>query len=218
MTPGATFTNEVSFVPGTATAKPSNRTYTSSTALTHTYQVVMRNQNNYRLGEIVRLKSALSGGTDADGKVIDIDEDVLTLAFSSAAVFDQTAVLDNLTGTGSTNGINLTGVGTLFATEVDFPVYLKSGSEYRRIVFVNSNTSAVIDSPFSSNMAAGSTLQVVRGDVQTGTVAPLSAINVNANVTVGPMLIQDNYHPNVDNFINAASYPGIAPGSRFTMT
>lgn len=217
-TPSVTLANEVSFVPGVATAKPANRTYNSSTALTHTYQVVMRNVNNYRIGEIIRLKAVLSGGLDADGKIIDIDEDTVTLAFASAVTFDQTAVLDNLTGTGSTNGINVTGVGTLFTTEVDFPAYLKFGTEYRRLVYVNSNTSAVIDSPFSSNMPAGTTLQVVRADVVTGIVLPVSALNINGNVTVGPMLLQDNYHPNLDNTIVYTSFPGIADRSRFELT
>jgi hypothetical protein len=215
-TPGATFTNEVSFVPGVATAKPANRVYNSATALTHTYQFVMRNQNNYRVGEIIRLKGVLVGGSDADGKVIDIDEDTITLAFSSALSF--TSVLDSLTGTGSTSGTTLTGVGTAFTTEVDFPAYLKSGSEYRRIVFVNSDTSAVIDSAFSSDMPAGTALQVVRADVQTGIVVPTSALNINGNVTVGPMLIQDNVHPNLDSAFNPASFPGIAANSRFQMT
>jgi hypothetical protein len=217
-TAGATITNEVSFIPGTAAAKPANRTYNSSTALTHTYAFTMRNQNNYRIGEIVRLKSVLSGPADADGKVVDIDEDTITLAFSSALAFVNTSVLDTLTGTGSTSGTTLTGVGTAFTTEVDFPVYLKSGSEYRRIVYVNSNTSAVIDSAFTSNMAAGSTLQVVRGDVQTGTVVPVSSLNVNGNVTAGPMMLRDNRYPNLDASINFLSFPGIEGGSRFEAT
>jgi hypothetical protein len=61
-------------------------------------------------------------------------------------------------------------------------------------------------------------LQVVRADVETGIVKAVSGLNVNGNVTVGPMLIRDNVAYNVDNFINAASFPGIAAGSRFDVT
>jgi hypothetical protein len=214
VTPAITLVNEVSYVPGTAVAKPALRTYTTGTALTHTYPFVMRNVNQYRVGEIIRLK-AVAGGSDADGKVIDIAQDVVTMAFTSAVTF--TAVLDTLTGTGTTSGTTLTGVGTLFTTEVDFPAYLKSGSEYRRIVYVTSNTSAVIDSPFTTNLS-GAALQVVRADVDTGIVKAVSGLNVNGNVTVGPMLLRDNVAYNVDNFINAASFPGIAAGSRFDVT
>lgn len=214
-TPSVTLTNECSFVPGTATAKSALRVYSSGTALTHTYPFVMRNVNAYRVGEIIRLKGVVSG-SDADGKVVDIDQDVVTLAFSSALTF--TATLDNLTGTGSTSGTALTGSGTAFTSEVDFPAYLKNGSEYRRIVYVTSNTAAVIDSPFTTNLTGGSTLQVVRADVVTGIVAPVSGLNVNGNVTVGPMLIRDNIARNVDNTINYLSFPGIAAGSRFDVT
>lgn len=214
-TTGATLANEVSYISGTATAKPSNRTYNNATALTHTYQVTMRNANTYRLGEIVKLKAVLSGSTDATGKVVDIDEDIVTLAFSSAVVFDATTSLDTLTGTGATTGTVLTGTGTLFSSEVDFPVYLQKGSEYRRIVFVNSNTSAVLESAFSSDMAPGTALKVVRADVQTGTVAPTAALNVNGNVTTGPMLIRNNVAVNLANVVNFLSFPGIAPGSRY---
>ena len=218
ITPAVTLTNEVSFVPGTAMAKPANRVYNSSTALTHVYPVVMRNVNAYSVGQIIRLKGVLSGGLDADGKVVDIQEDTVTMAFGTAVVFSATGVLDNLTGTGSTSGINVTGVGTSFTTEIDYPMYLKSGSEYRRIVYVTSNTAAVIDSPFTTNLPSGSTLQVVRADVETGIINAVSGYNVNGNVTVGPMTIRDNIAENVDNFINAASFPGIAAGSRFDVT
>ena len=217
VTPAITLVNEVSYVPGTAVAKPALRTYTTSTPLTHTYQVVMRNVNQYRVGEIIRLKGVLSGGLDADGKVIDIAQDVVTLAYGTAVVFSDSGTLDTLTGTGTTSGTTLTGVGTLFTTEVDFPVYLKSGSEYRRIVYVTSNTSAVIDSPFTTNLS-GAALEVVRANVETGIVKAVSGLNVNGNVTVGPMLIRDNVAYNVDNFINPSSFPGIAAGSRFDVT
>lgn len=217
VTPAITLVNEVSYVPGTAVAKSALRTYSNGVALTHTYQVIMRNVNQYRVGEIIRLKGVLSGGLDADGKVVDIDQDVVTLAFAAALVFSDSGTLDTLTGTGTTAGINLTGVGTSFLTQIDFPAYLKSGSEYRRIVYVTSNTSAVIDSPFTTNLS-GAALQVVRADVETGIVKAVSGLNVNGNVTVGPMLIRDNVAYNVDNFINAASFPGIAAGSRFDVT
>lgn len=218
VSPSVTYTNECSYVPGTATAKSVLRTYTTSTALTHTYQFIMRNVNAYSLGEIIRLVGVVSGA-DADGKVVDIQEDVVTLAFTSALTFTASgAALDTLTGTGSTSGINLTGVGTSFTTEIDFPAYLQNGSEYRRIVYVTSNTAAVIDSPFTTPLGGGSTLRVVRANVVTGIVNAVSGINVNGNVTAGPMALRDNITENVDNAITFTSFPGIAQGSRFDVT
>lgn len=215
-TPSATLVNEYSFAPGTAAAKPALRTYTSGgTALTNVFNVVVRNGNNYMIGEIIRLKNALAGPADATGKIVDIQQDTLTVAFASALVFVDTAVLDNLTGTGSTSGINVTGVGSDFVNQVDFPMYLKNGSEYRKLVYVNSATSAVIDSPFTTNIPGGSTLQVVRGDVDTGVVQPEFGLWVNANVTVGPMLLRDNVNHSINNSINPTSFPGIDADSRW---
>lgn len=218
ITPSVTLVNECSYVPGTATAKATIKTYNSSTALTHTYPFVMRNVNAYSVGQVIRLVGVVSGA-DADGKVIDISEDVVTLAFASALTFTASgAALDTLTGTGSTSGITLTGVGTSFTTEIDFPAYLQNGSEYRRIVYVNSNTSAVIDSPFTTPLGAGSTLRVVRANVITGIINPTSGINVNGNVTAGPLTLRDNIADNVDNIVNFASFPGLAAGSRVDLS
>lgn len=214
-TPGGTVVNEYSFVPGTATAKSALKSYSEGTALTHVYDIVVRNGNNYQIGEILVLKNALAGPADATGKVVDIKEDTVTLAFASAVVFVDTGVLDTLTGTGSTSGINVTGVGTDFVNQVDFPMYLKNGSEYRRIVYVNSTTSAVINAPFTSNLSPGSSLQVVRGDIQTGTVFPEFALHVNANVTAGPMLLRDNIYHTINASINPASFTGIDRNSRW---
>ena len=73
----------------------------------------------------------------------------------------------------------------------------------------------MIDSPFTVNLPGGSTLQVVRGDVETGIIQPEFAIWTNGNVTTGPMLIRDNVHHLIDNSIDPASFPGIDAGSRW---
>lgn len=215
-TPGpTTLVNECSFIPGTATAAPALRFYSEGTALTHVHDFSVRNANAYTVGEIITLKNVLAGPANATGKIVSINQDLLTVAFASALVFVETSVLDTLAGTGSTSGFNLTGVGTDFLSAVDFPTYLKNGSEYRKIVYVNSATSAVIASPFTSPLPGGSTLQVVRGDVDTGVVQPEFALFVNDQVTVGPMLIQDNVHHFINNSVNPASFPGIDAGSRW---
>lgn len=214
-TPTVIFTNEYSFVPGTAVAKPALRFYSEGTALDWVYDIVVRNGNNYQIGEILRLQQALAGPTDADGRVVDIKEDTLTLAFPSAVTFVDTNVLDNLTGTGSTSGINVTGVGTDFVNEVDFPVYLKNGAEYRRIVYVNSATSAVINAPFTSDLPGGSTLRVVRGNVRTGLIFPEFGLFVNGNVTTGPMLLRDNIYHSINASVNPTSFTGIDRNSRW---
>lgn len=214
-TTSVTLGEEVSFLPGAAVARPALRKYNASTSLTHIFTVLMRNTSKYRVGQIIRLKEVLSGGLDADGKIVDINADFVTIAFAAAVVFSEAGALVNLTGTISSDGFNVTGVGTDFVNEIDFPQFLKVGSEFRKVAFVNNATSLVLDSAFSSNVPAGTSFQAVRADVVTGIVEPAFALTVNENVTAGPMLIRDNVHHNINANINPASFPGIDAGSRW---
>ena len=208
---------DVSFVPGTASLRPSNTTYSNSLNLTHTYQVLSRTPNNYTVGQIVKLKNVLAGNQDVDGKIIDIQQDYFTLAHSAAVVYDTSNSLVNLSGTIAISGVSIAGVNTLFLTEVDFPVYLKYGTEYRRIVYIYSNTSALVDSPFSSNVPSGTIPTVVKATAQTGIITPLYAFSVNENITNGPLMISNNRHRNKTATINPLSFQGIAAGSTFTL-
>ena len=208
-------TGGVTFEPGVATPAPANRFYDTTTTLSHLFTVTLKNTNLVAVGQWIRIPAALSGGLDAVGKVVAINADDVTLAHSSALVYSASSALTTLTGTGSTSGSTLTGVGTLFATEVDYKVYLKYGSEYRQIAYVNSNTSAILDAPFSSNMPAGTTLQIVKADLRNRERSASNSIYVNANVTTGPLLLRDNRANNLSAVINSASYPGITAGSRF---
>ena len=207
-------TDGLSYVPGAATAAPANSRYDVNGVFNYVYPFILRNPSNFAVGQFVRLKNVLSGPADVTGKIIDISGDVVTVAFIGAQAFVATSNLDTLTGTGTTSGTTLTGVGTLFASEIDFPVYVKSGSEYRRIAYVNSNTSAVIDSAFTSNLS-GAAIQVIRGNVEGGVYQPTHGYVVNDQVTVGPLLLRDNKAKNIPNQIHASSFPGLDEGSRF---
>ena len=199
----------ITFLPGSAVAVPANKRYDVNTVFTHQYQFIARNPNNWGIGQFITVAGV-------SGKIIDISADILTVAFTSAQTFSATGNLQTLTGTGTTSGSTLTGSGTLFTSEVDFPMYLKSGSEYRRIVYVTSNTTAIIDSPFTANLS-GAALQVVRTNAVSGVYKPTRGYVVNGNVTVGPLLLRDNRAKNVPNEITFTSFPGLDAGSRFEL-
>lgn len=212
-----TDTGGISFIPGTAIAAPTYRRYDESSTLAYVYDFVLRNPNNWDVGQWVVLKNVLSGPADATGKIINISADIATIAFASAHTFVETSSLTTLSGTGSTSGTTITGSGTAFTTEIDFPAYLQSGSQYRQISYVNSNTSAVLTSAFSSNIAAGSTLKVVAATITNASYTNTRGLFVNGNVTSGPMLLRGNQNRRVANTISAASFPGIAQGSEFNL-
>ncbi|MES3018227.1 MAG: hypothetical protein V4721_10630 [Bacteroidota bacterium] len=69
----------------------------------------------------------------------------------------------NKTGTIATFGVAIVGTGTLFLTEMIAGSYLvdEAQDEVRRVIRVNSNTSAFLSKAFSSNIAAGATPSVI---------------------------------------------------------
>ena len=205
-------TDGISYLPGASTAVPTDTRYDANDDCTNQYDFIARNPNHYHVGQWITLKQVLTGATDSVGKIINISADILTIAFLTSRTFVDK--LANLTGTGTTSGTTLTGSSTLFTTQVDFPVYLKNGVNYRRIVYVTNNTTAVIDSAFASNLS-GATLQVVKATAETGFLKPTLGVVVNDSVTVGPFLLRDCKAKNVANQINYLSFPGLDQGSRF---
>lgn len=211
-------TNGVTYRPGTAWSAPSNVKYDVNTSLGFLFKFFLRNPGNFAIGQFVKLNSVLAGPADATGKIVELDGDVATIAFASALQFVDTYVLDTLSGTVSTSGTTLTGTGTSFSTEVDYAVYLKSGSEHRRIVYLtpgSANTAGTISDPFTTNLN-NAPIQVIRADIETGVYKPSRGYLVNENMT-GPFLIRGNRTKNIQNEIDYRSFPALEASSQFEL-
>lgn len=113
----------------------------------------------FSVGQTITLTGAGPGGADLKTRIDDIVRDELVLQHS-VSVGDITPV--TLTGTIAVTGTAVTGSGTAFLTDLTARAYIKIGSEHRRVVKVASNTSATLDSAFSSSVPAGTALRIIR--------------------------------------------------------
>lgn len=134
------------------------------------------------LGQFITLKNAI--GSDVVGKVTYKYLDDIRVRFSSAQTFVDTGNLNALTGTasGSSGTTTITGVGTLFGTEIKGHVYVKIGPEYHRVAVVNSDTEITLATELASTYS-GVSVEIVQIDVE-GIPSQNRAIYAN-NDTVG---------------------------------
>jgi hypothetical protein len=103
----------------------------------------------YCEGQSINLEGCGTASADLITQVVSIDKDTVTIA-DSIVTFPLVAG----TGTISTSGTALTGVGTDLENEIKGPAYIKVGSDYRKIRTVASNgLSAVLDSAFPTSLS-----------------------------------------------------------------
>jgi len=113
--------------------------------------------NAYTVGQMITLVAAGSGSADLTGKVVDVNNEALTLDFGTTVTLISTGLTAALAGTWSGSNVFLTGIGTAAISEIVGPLYVTNGAEWRRVTRVISDTSIVIDSPFSASLS-GTTL------------------------------------------------------------
>jgi hypothetical protein len=114
------------------------------------------------LGENITLVNVLSGPADASGKIVAIDKDEFTVEFDSAKTFVD--AVSSGTGTISSSGTTVTGVGTAFTTEIIGRCWIKADGEYRQVMTVTSDTSLTVNAAFTAPLA-GDTFERVRASI-----------------------------------------------------
>ncbi len=110
--------------------------------------------NDIFIGQFIKLKGAASGPADLTAKVVGRDKDDITVEISGGATLVETSNLTSLTGTVSSSGKILTGVSTIFETEILGRTWIKADGEFRQITKVLSATSAQINAAFTAPLSA----------------------------------------------------------------
>jgi len=114
----------------------------------------------YSYGQTITINNGATGPADLIAQVLDINNDELTIS-TAMTNFPLTAG----TGTISTSGTTVTGSGTAFTTQITGRMWIKNGSNYRRVTAVTSNTAATLESAFPSNLS-GASFDIVRTEVE----------------------------------------------------
>ncbi len=114
----------------------------------------------YSYGQTITINNGATGPADLIAQVRDINGDELTI---STAMTNFPLVSG--TGTISTSGTTVTGTGTAFTTQITGRMWIKNGSNYRRVIAVTSNTSATLESAFPSNLS-GASFDIVKTEVE----------------------------------------------------
>lgn len=122
---------------------------------------------------------------DIEGRVVEIDKDKLIIAVETTDAWVAThSIATTLTGTFSSSGTTLTGVGSALTTEVlgATYVYHAASGEARRILVTSSATAAVLESAFTTPLS-GATLTLVQADVSFAGVQRNGVVANSANIT-----------------------------------
>ena len=129
--------------------------------------------NDIFIGQFIKLKGAAAGPADLTAKVVGRDspavagaeKDDILVEISGGATLVEASNLTSLTGTVSSSGATLTGVSTLFTTEIVGRTWVKADGEFRQIVEVFSATSAQINTAFTAPLSAD-TMEKLTIDVE----------------------------------------------------
>ena len=133
--------NGVTFKPGTTTQSwPNNTSYT--------YEVTLIGNKIVKVGQYLKIVN--SNGPDWIGRVIDINRDEAILAFNTQTTFTELNNTITLTGTWSSSGTKLIGVGTLAKTELYGPYWITNGTEWRQVINVSDDETITINSAFTT--------------------------------------------------------------------
>ena len=114
------------------------------------------------------------------------------------------------TGTITTSGKNVIGVGTLFVTEVrpgDWMVDINNFDELRKVVSITDDTHLVVDSPFQGDILVAAPFRTVRSRAKQISIANAGA--TDATVDGEPLIPgetitypKSNKNPNGSDFID----------------
>ena len=147
-----THTDGVSFDPGTTDGNDQ-------------ILISLINTDDIFIGQFITLKGAAAGPADLTAKVVGRDHDDITVEISGGATLVETSNLTSLTGTASSSGRTLTGVSTIFETEILGRTWIKADGEFRQIQKTDSQTSAFLNAAFTTDLS-GATMEKLTIDVE----------------------------------------------------
>lgn len=170
-------------------------------------------------GQWLTLEGAAGSGSDITAKIIDIDviNYAVTVETASSATFSETGNIASLTGTFDTSGVAMTGTGSALLTETKPFAIVKASGEYRILRRVDSDTSAVLQSAFTSDLS-GATVEIILIDVsgipsqQYGERWP-SGLTARSITTKG-----HRYNGNVSGAMSIGAYDLFGPGSEIVVS
>jgi hypothetical protein len=169
------------------------------------------------IGQNVTLVNVLAGPASVTGKIVDISLDEHTIEFAAPQTF--AATVNSVTGTISSNGTTVTGVGTLFTTEFIGRTWFRVGTDYRQVMKVISDLEMVIDAAFPANLAAAVAQRVRAGitlipSQQYGMYYDQFAWNMRNGALMHGHVIANLHSATA---LNAFGNPPFADGEQFTL-
>lgn len=162
----STKTDGASFEPGSTT---SDR-----------YSIELVDPDQINIGQTITLVDAGGAGTSATAVVVDKQRDTATVEVSGGFTFSSSGNLTSLTGLFTTSTYVLTGSGSALNTEVPGRTFVTDGTNYRRIIRVNSATAGVVED-FPSDLS-GAALQALTVNV-TPVASQQYGVRVESGVT-----------------------------------
>lgn len=167
-----------------------------------------RNPNAYVPGQTIKLVGAGASGVDLITRVNDVSQDEITI---EDTILTRPTVAG--TGTISTSGVAVTGVGTVFTTELNARYWITVGGVSRQIIKMASDTSATLGVAFPSNLAGVSF--VIEKITVTGLPSQKFGIYYSAD-TVAPQQIGGLHAGNTTQGINDVTVAGQSTRLRLT--
>lgn len=175
-----------------------------------------RDPERYVPGQTIKLVGAGPSGADLVTRVVDT-------SFDEVVVQDAPSTVPTvaLTGTIATVGTAVTGVGTSFTAELNARYWIRAGGQVRQVIKVADDTHATLSAPFPTNLAAGTTAEILKttvagmpsqmfgGYFSADTLAPIMIGGAIAGNTSQP--VSDNTPSGASKF-RAINVPGVAGG------
>lgn len=164
--------------------------------------------NRFVTGQTIKLVGAGAAGADLITRIQAISQDEITIE-------DTISTYPTVAGTGtiSTAGTAVTGVGTVFTTELNARYWITVGAETRQIIRVASNTTATLGAAFSTNLA-GQTFTIQKITV-TGMPSQKFGIYYSADTTA-PQQMGGLHTGNLTQGINDVTVAGQSTRLRLT--
>lgn len=149
----------------------------------------VQTESLYQIGQTIKLVAAGPAAADLYTRINAIDKDEIT-------VDDAVSTFTSVAGAGtlSTSGTTVTGSSTLFNTELQGRYWITAGGNTRQINKVSTNTAAVLDVAFPTNLSGAS--YSITKITSAGTPCQKYGLSLDASM-LSPVVVGGNYAGNV---------------------